>query len=86
MFHIDTKFNRIDAMGFCFNFQHSSSLEIHLVHFSEKYGSKLIHALANSEGSQDTLAVLSVLVQIQKKDNPKFEPIAKGNDINPIKL
>jgi len=54
-------------------------MELHLVHYNTEYGAKLSDAIAKGNGSYNTLAVLGIMFDIQKKDNPKLEPIVEGN-------
>lgn len=52
-------------------------LEMHLVHYNSKYGTKE-HAAINPDG----LAVVGILFQLSEKDNPKMQGIIKGlNDV-----
>lgn len=55
-------------------------MELHLVHFNSLYGSSLPEAMNNSK-SYDTIAVLSVLFEIQKEDNPDMKPITDGRAV-----
>ena len=52
-------------------------MELHLVHFNSLYGSNLGEAMNNSK-AYDTIAVISILFEIQKEDNPSLEPITEG--------
>ncbi len=54
-------------------------MEVHLVHFNSQYGSRLDEAIVNGNGSYNTLAVLGIMFDIQKNDNPKFAPIVDGD-------
>ena len=56
-------------------------MELHLVHFNLAYGNDLMEALNNSKNAWDTLAVLAVLIQVQKEDNHNFDQIVRGNYI-----
>lgn len=55
-------------------------MELHLVHFNSLYGSNLAEAMNNSK-AYDTIAVLSVLFEIQEEDNPDMMPITDGNQM-----
>jgi len=61
-------------------------MEMHFVHFNTNYGSRLAEVVAKSKGAYDTLAVLSVFFQIQSKDNPNFNPLIKGEQIESSKI
>jgi hypothetical protein len=52
-------------------------MELHLVHFNSLYGSNLSEAM-NTSTAYDTIAVLSVIFEIQKEDNPDMKPITDG--------
>ena len=52
-------------------------MELHLVHFNSLYGSNLSEAM-NTSTAYDTIAVLSVIFEIQKEDNPDMNPITDG--------
>jgi len=56
-------------------------MELHLVHFNSLYGSNLGEAMNNSK-AYDTIAVISILFEIQNEDNPSMEPITEGKLIN----
>lgn len=53
-------------------------MEVHLVHFNSHFGSRLDEAIEKGNGSYNTLAVLGIMFDIQKKNNSKFAPIVDG--------
>ena len=55
-------------------------MEMHIVHFNEKYGTTIDEAEASSNGAPDTLAVVGVLFQLQNRDNRDFEKIIHGKN------
>ena len=53
-------------------------MELHLVHFNALAGSNVADAMNNSKAF-NTLAVISILFEIQEEDNPAIHPITDGN-------
>ena len=71
-------------------------LELHFVHFNNKYGKDLLTALGKGEVN-DNLAVLGVMFAVQDKDNPNLKDLVKAltlvkqgksntNQMTPFKL
>lgn len=57
-------------------------MELHIVHFNEKYGRTFDQAVANSKDAWDTLAVIGVFFQLHQDDNHHFDQIVEGNVAN----
>jgi len=55
--------------------EESYPMELHLVHFNQKYGDDLGGAITKGNGAQDTLAVLGIMFRMTEKDNQKLQPL-----------
>jgi len=53
-------------------------MEMHLVHFNEKYGQTFDEAIRNSNGAWDSLAVVGVMFQLHQQENQNINHLVKG--------
>ena len=63
---------------FLFLLQISYPMEMHLIHFNNKYGPSVQTALDKSRNWYDTLAILGVWFQIRSFNNTNQDPLIKS--------
>ena len=60
--------------------QRAKRMEIQLIHVKDDYETNYTKAVMKSSGAQDTLAILSVLVELKKSDNAKLSKLIDAVD------
>ena len=63
----------------CILFQIHYPMELHLVHKNNDLGTTFGDVVKKQ--ANNSLAVLGIMFELQKEDNPKLEPLVKGKDL-----